>query len=149
MIEVSESPWARAWRSFLSAIAADPVLLAVVVVLAQADVAEIRANLVPVALAVLAAAIVGAISFVGGFVEAWRRRVQTPLAKGVVQALEKFAVGLGLVHLTSLDPDVLYTTGEKLLGLAAAAILSGLLTFALNKAQDGRVIDVEPVPPAA
>jgi hypothetical protein len=142
VVVVLESPWARAWRSFLSAVAADPVVVALVVTLA-AGVSSWRDQLVPAGLSVVAAIIVAGVTLLLSFSERWKAATQTPFRKGVAQFFQKFAVGLGVIQVASFNSAQLFDAGDKLLGALGAAVVSGLLTYALNRSQKQEVIDVE------
>lgn len=134
-VVVLESPWARAWRSFLSAVAADPVIVALVVTLAS-GVNSLRDQLVPVGLAVVSAVIVAAVTLLLSYSDRWRAATQTPFRKGVAQFFQKFAVGLGVIQLASFNSAQVFDAGDKLLGALGAAVVAGLLTFALNRSQE-------------
>jgi hypothetical protein len=144
-----ESPWARAGRSFFSAIAADPVLIAFAAVLASANIAAIRANLVPVVLSVIAALMVALISLLAGFSAVWQAKVQTPFAKAVVQFIEKLIVSLGVIEVASLNSAALFDVWDKFLGALGGAVVSGILTYAFNRAQSGKAATPAPQPGAA
>jgi len=128
-----ESPWARAMRTFLSALATSPVLIALVASFATVD--DVKKGLVPAAVVVCAAVLTAASSLALGYSERWRAATSTPLMKGLGQAAQYFAAGIVTISVASIDPDVLLSVGDSIVALISASLLSGLLTFGLNAAQ--------------
>lgn len=128
-----ESPWARAVRSFLSALATSPVLIALVA--SFATVKEVKEGLLPAAIVVVSAALVGLASLLLGYSERWRAATSSPVAKGLAQAAEFIAAGLLTTTIVSFDPDVLVSVGDSLVALISGGILSGILTAALAAVQ--------------
>lgn len=128
-----ESPWARAIRSFLSALASNPVLIALVA--SFTTVQAVKEGLVPAAIGVCSALLVGLSALALGYSEKWRALTNSPFAKGLAQAAQLFAAGLLTVTIASLDPDVLVSVGDSILALLSASVLSGILTGALAAAQ--------------
>jgi hypothetical protein len=125
----------------LSAVAADPVLIALVAALASGGVAEWKANVVPATIAVVSALLVALAALLLGYSDAWRARVQTPITKAVVTAIEKFVAVLVTIQIATLNSSTLYSLGDKLLGALGGAIVAGILSFALNRAQEGPPLD--------
>lgn len=128
-----ESPWARAVRSFLSALATNPVLIALVA--SFTTVKAVKEGLLPAAIVVVSALLVGLASLALGYSERWRALTSTPLMKGLAQAAEYFAAGLLTITVINIDPDVLVELGDSIVALIAASILSGVLTFGLASVQ--------------
>ncbi len=134
IVQRIESPWARAIRSFLSSLASSPVLAALLVQLTT--VQAVKDGIVPVVLVLITALLVAASSLALGYSEKWRAMTDSPAAKGIAQALQVLGVGIAAIGVASLDPDVLLTVGDSFVALVAQAIFSGILTAALNGAQE-------------
>jgi hypothetical protein len=120
-------------RSFLSALATSPVLIALVA--SFTTVQAVKEGIVPAAVVVIGALLVGLSSLALGYSERWRNATQTPLAKGIAQALQYFAAGVLTITVASIDPDVLFNVGDSIVALISASVLSGILTAGLGQAQ--------------
>jgi hypothetical protein len=109
------TPWARAVRTFNVAIG--PVLVAVAVLVTRDGVRNVDvADLVPVALGVIAAAIAGASAYI---LAASDHAAQTKVGRAVYQFLQVFGAGLGTLVVVDLT------------GTAAVDFVFAAATFAV------------------
>jgi hypothetical protein len=109
------TPWARAVRTFNVAIG--PVLVAVAVLVTKDGIRNVDvADLVPVALGVIAAAIAGASAYI---LAASDHAAQTKLGRAVYQFLQVFGSGLGTLVVVDLT------------GTAAVDFVFAAATFAV------------------
>lgn len=126
------TPLSRSVREFVFVLFASAAFLSFLGSMRAGDIATIKAHVIPLAVAALAALLCALATYVLALWEWYQVRVSGPLERAISTAVKFFAAQIVAVQIVSVDPQVLLTVGTTIWTIVVQSIAAGVTVLIVN-----------------